>query len=92
MTDSESNQGYGGEENDIHNDLSTTICCPICYQQYECGYTEDYREGATADCRECNGLILFKFGHVLDFHKYLHYANEGSWPIDGSESGIIEIS
>lgn len=97
MTDSErgsinsNNQGHGGEENDIHNDLSTTICCPICYQQYDCGYTEDYREGATYDCPECNGLLLFRKGHVLDFHKYLHYGSKGSWLIDGNDSGFIEI-
>jgi hypothetical protein len=30
-------------------------------------------------------------GHVLDFHKYLHYGSKGSWPIDGNDSGFIEI-
>jgi len=89
MTEMIRDKDTGGEENDIHNDLSTNICCPICYQHYECGYTEDYREGSTYDCRKCNGLLLFQFGHVLNFHKYQHYSSEGLWPIAGEDSGFI---
>jgi ssDNA-binding Zn-finger/Zn-ribbon topoisomerase 1 len=66
-----------------------TIRCPICDGQYECGHQESEREGCTYDCPECNGLLIFVYGGVLDFHKYLHYANQGQWPIDGKDTGVL---
>jgi hypothetical protein len=91
MTQNEnrSDDNKGGEENDIHNNLSTTIRCPICDGQYECGHQESEREGCTYDCPQCNGLLIFVYGGVLDFHKYLHYANDGAWPIDGKDTGVL---
>lgn len=84
-----SDDNIGEEENDIHNNFSTTIRCPICDGRYECGHQESEREGCTYDCAQCNGLLIFVYGGVLDFHKYLHYANQGQWPIDGKDTGVL---
>ena len=89
QNDNRSDDNIGGEENGIYNNLSTTIRCPICDGQYECGHQESEREGCTYDCPECNGLLIFFYGGVLNFHKYLHYANAGAWPIDGKDTGVL---
>ncbi len=49
-------------------------------------------EGATCDCPNCGDLLLFAEDALVDFHKTLHAATDGRWPIDGEGTGVIELS
>ena len=68
------------------------IRCPCCDKIFETDYSPDYREGATMNCPECNALLLNRNHHILDFHKWLHYENDGDWPLNGEDSHSINLS
>ena len=79
----------GAEKMIIERKSLKDLAASICDGRYECGHQESEREGCTYDCAQCNGLLIFIHGGVLDFHKYLHYANQGQWPIDGKDTGVL---
>ena len=68
------------------------VICGICKDTFFSHYDKDTRDGATMDCPNCEGLILgMPNGSTVDFHLHLHNSSGGSWPKDGSGTGIIEI-
>ncbi len=44
------------------------------------------------NCPMCNALLLNRNHHILNFHKWLHYENDGDWPVNGEHSQSINLS
>ena len=68
------------------------IRCPVCDKKCMIKYSPEEREGATMNCPECNALLLNRSHHVLDFHKWLHYENEGDWPLEGEGTSSVSVN
>lgn len=66
------------------------ITCPCCKGSYEIEYTATDVESATANCRLCGALLIFKSGVALDFHTYLHQSDP-RWPKDGKGTHSVEV-
>ena len=66
------------------------VRCPICKKFFKFPYTFKEAEGATFDCKQCDGLLLMKKGKIVDFHADLH-SEIPEWPKDGNGTSFVEL-
>ena len=65
------------------------VTCPICNENTMWEHVPSEFIG-TADCH-CGALLYINNGIAKDFHVYMHEI-DSRWPLDGSNTGYVEVN